>query len=171
MWESSLFDLNRRCGILPWFVLPVAAIINSTSIVLLATALPVTAVGGEQPVPIKFYPTSHGCPHRPLSAQSFSGCGDAPFTQTGSITPPVAIKKVRPLYPELAKRARIQGMLILEAVICKSGEIGEIRIIRSAHPLLDRAAVEAVSLWKYRPALMGGRPISVYLVVTVHFCI
>ena len=78
------------------------------------------------------------------------------------------INQVKPVYPPLAKQARIQGVVILEAVIDKAGNVAEIKVI-SGHPLLQQAAIDAVSQWKYKPTLLNGEPVEVVTTVTVNF--
>ena len=60
-------------------------------------------------------------------------------------------------------------MVILEAVITAGGAVDDVRILRSANPLLDAAAERAVRQWRYKPATLNGRAVSVYLTVTVTF--
>ena len=76
--------------------------------------------------------------------------------------------QTKPVYPPLAKQARIQGVVILEAVIGKDGSVNEIKVI-SGHPLLQQAAIDAVSQWKYKPTLLNGEPVEVVTTVTVNF--
>jgi protein TonB len=78
------------------------------------------------------------------------------------------IVKVQPVYPPLAKQARIQGVVILEAIIGKDGAVSEVKVI-SGHPLLQQAAIDAVSQWKYKPTLLNGEPVEVVTTVTVNF--
>ena len=78
------------------------------------------------------------------------------------------IVKVQPAYPPLAKQARIQGVVILEAIIGKDGAVTEVKVI-SGHPLLQQAAIDAVSQWKYKPTLLNGEPVEVVTTVTVNF--
>ncbi|HET9307220.1 MAG TPA: energy transducer TonB [Candidatus Sulfotelmatobacter sp.] len=78
------------------------------------------------------------------------------------------VKKVAPVYPPLARQARIQGTVILRAVISKSGDVGNIQLI-SGHPLLAPAAIEAVKQWKYQPYLMDGMPFEVETKVQINF--
>lgn len=59
--------------------------------------------------------------------------------------------------------------MILEAVITATGAVEEIRVIRSVHPLLDESAERSVCQWIYRPATLHGRPVRVFLTVTVDF--
>ena len=86
----------------------------------------------------------------------------------GAIREPVKIKHVAPRYPPAAQRARITGMVMLEAVIDRRGKVDDIRVVRSV-PELDRAAVEAVSQWEYSPTLLDGVAIPVLMTVTVSF--
>ena len=78
------------------------------------------------------------------------------------------ISKITPDYPPLAKMARIQGTVKLEAVISKDGTIQELKVI-SGHPLLVKAAVSAVQQWRYRPTLLSGEPVEVQTEVDVIF--
>ena len=82
---------------------------------------------------------------------------------------PVVLERVEPDYPESARRARLQGIVILEATITTSGEVRQVRVLKSVNPLLDEAALLAVRAWRYRPATLNGRAVSVYLTVTVRF--
>ena len=88
---------------------------------------------------------------------------------TAEVKQPQLIKKVEPPYPEIARKARIQGIVILEAVITKTGSVEEVKVLRALHPILDQAAVNAVKQWKYQPATLNGRPVKVYFTVTVNF--
>jgi periplasmic protein TonB len=78
------------------------------------------------------------------------------------------IRQVKPPYPPLAKQARIQGAVVLEAVISKQGGVENLRVI-SGHPLLIQAALDAVKQWKYKPTLLNGEPVEVVTTVTVNF--
>jgi|SRR5271166_153202 len=78
------------------------------------------------------------------------------------------IQKIEPLYPPLAKAARVQGQVLLNAVISKTGEIQNLVLV-SGHPLLVPAALEAVKKWRYRPYLLNGEPVEVETTVTVNF--
>jgi protein TonB len=81
----------------------------------------------------------------------------------------VLVTRVEPEYPEGPRRARMEGAVILEAVITASGEVDQLRVVKSAGPLLDRPALDAVRRWRYKPATLNGRAVSVYLTVTVTF--
>jgi protein TonB len=78
------------------------------------------------------------------------------------------IRDVKPTYPPLARAARIQGVVILQAQISKDGSIENLQLI-SGHPMLAPAAIEAVKQWKYRPYLLNGEPVEVETQVQVNF--
>ena len=78
------------------------------------------------------------------------------------------IKKVTPNYPALAKQARIQGHVLLQAEISKDGTIQNLQLI-SGHPMLAPAAIEAVKQWRYKPYLLNGEPVAVETQVDVVF--
>jgi protein TonB len=81
---------------------------------------------------------------------------------------PRKIADVRPIYPELARTARVEGTVVLEAVLDSAGRVTQLRIIKSV-PLLDIAALDAVRQWRYTPSLYGGRPVSVLMTITIRF--
>jgi periplasmic protein TonB len=78
------------------------------------------------------------------------------------------IRKVTPNYPQLAKQARIQGSVVLQAEISKDGTIQNLQLI-SGHPMLAPAAIEAVKQWRYKPYLLNGEPVAVETQVVVNF--
>jgi periplasmic protein TonB len=78
------------------------------------------------------------------------------------------VRKVPPAYPPLARQARIQGKVILQAQISKDGTIQNLQLV-SGHPMLAPAAIEAVKQWKYRPYLLNGEPVEVETQVEVNF--
>jgi protein TonB len=97
------------------------------------------------------------------------GVGDEPLRVGGEVKAPQLTNKVEPSYPEAARKARMEGVVILEAIITASGNVEDVRVLKSVNPLLDSAAQRAVQQWKYRPATLNGRAVRVYLTVTVTF--
>ncbi|HME37197.1 MAG TPA: energy transducer TonB [Candidatus Sulfotelmatobacter sp.] len=79
-------------------------------------------------------------------------------------------KRVAPVYPPLARQARIQGTVILKVRISKSGDVVNLQLV-SGHPMLAPAAIEAVKQWKYSPYLLNGDPVEVETNVAVNFTI
>jgi protein TonB len=86
----------------------------------------------------------------------------------GNIKEPKKIKDVLPVYPPIAKSARVQGQVILECTISPQGRVADVRVQRGV-PLLDQAAIEAVRQWQYSPTLLNGVPVPVIMTVTVTF--
>jgi protein TonB len=84
------------------------------------------------------------------------------------ITPPARIKYVAPVYPELARKNRVEGTVIIEATISVDGQVEDARVLRS-NPWLDEAALHAVRSWEYSPTLLNGRRTAVIMTVTVTF--
>lgn len=78
------------------------------------------------------------------------------------------IRQVQPNYPELAKEARIQGVVVLTAIIAKDGTIQKLQLV-SGHPMLVPAAINAVKQWRYKPYLLNGQPVEVVTTITVNF--
>jgi protein TonB len=78
------------------------------------------------------------------------------------------LSQVRPVYPQSAKDARVQGVVTLEVVIDKEGSVADLKLI-SGHPLLQQAAIDAVKQWKYKPTLVAGDRVEVVSTVTVTF--
>ena len=73
-----------------------------------------------------------------------------------------------PVYPPIAITARVEGTVVLEATIDESGAVNNLRVLESI-PLLDRAAIEAVSRWRYTPTRLNGKPVAVLMTVRVTF--
>ncbi len=101
------------------------------------------------------------------------GLPDAPPPPTavrvgGQIKEPKKLKNVAPVYPDIAKQARVQGIVILECTISPQGKVTDVKILRGI-PLLDAAAVDAVKQWVYSPTLLNGVPVPVIMTVTVNF--
>ena len=78
------------------------------------------------------------------------------------------INKVLPVYPPIAKNARIQGTVRLQAIISKNGVVENLHAI-SGHPMLIPAAVEAVKQWRYKPYYLNGEPVEVETTIDVNF--
>jgi periplasmic protein TonB len=137
-----------------------------------------------------------GAPETALQAPSLGVTGGVPWgdskdawngLNTGSPPPPPApaaavvrvrvggqvegaklIFQVRPEYPEVARMARIQGAVRLEAVISKEGTVESLKVV-SGPPLLMKAAFDAVAQWRYQPTLLNGEPVEVATEIEVNF--
>jgi protein TonB len=84
------------------------------------------------------------------------------------VTQGLRIHMVQPQYPPLARQARIQGVVVLEALIGKDGTIQNLHVV-SGHPMLTNAALEAVKEWRYKPYYLNGEPVEVVTTINVNF--
>jgi protein TonB len=92
----------------------------------------------------------------------------APIRVGGAVKQPRLTQLVPPVYPKLALQARVEGKVLLEAIVTTEGTVEEIQVI-SGHPLLVQAAVDCVRQWRYEPALLNGEPVRIILPAEVNF--
>jgi len=78
---------------------------------------------------------------------------------------------VQPVYPPLAKAAKMSGVVVMKAVISKDGSISALEIMSATNPVFNKAAIDAVRQWKYRPYMLNGEPTEVMTTITVNFAI
>jgi TonB family protein len=93
-----------------------------------------------------------------------------PLRVGGSLRTPIKVKDVPPVYPAIAMSARVQGVVILEALVDSEGNVANARILKSL-PLLDAAALQSVSQWKFAPTEVNGRPVALIMTITVSFAL
>jgi periplasmic protein TonB len=97
------------------------------------------------------------------------GGGGGPIRVVSSgIREPRRLVYVAPVYPDIARRAHVEGFVIVDCTIDAQGRVIDARVLKG-HPLLDEAAVSAVRQWRYSPTLLSGVPVPVLMTVTVHF--
>ena len=101
-------------------------------------------------------------------AASVTGNGKPPLRPGENLPAPTKIVDVQPAYPEIAQSARVQGVVIIDAVIDESGNVSAARVARSI-PLLDQSALDAVKQWKFTPTLLNGAPVPVVVTMTINF--
>lgn len=87
----------------------------------------------------------------------------------GDVKPPRLIEKVDPVYPEEARKEHVEGIVILEATTDEEGNVARVKVLKSKDPLLNEAAIDAVSQWKYEPFYIKGKPHGLVFTVTVRF--
>jgi protein TonB len=113
-------------------------------------------------------PPGPPAPPRAPCAPASSLLAQAPVRVGGNIKAPTKTRDVRPVYPDMAQAAKIQGVVIIEATIAEDGRIVGACVLRSI-PLLDEAALEAVNQWEFTPTLLNGMAVPVVMTVTVNF--
>ncbi len=87
----------------------------------------------------------------------------------GDVLPPKRTYAPRPNYTEDARRARVQGVVILQAVVDTLGEVGYVKVLKGLPQGLTESAVQVVEQWRYEPATLNGEPVPVYINLTVNF--
>lgn len=94
-----------------------------------------------------------------------------PIHLTHEITRPVKTHYPSPQYTEIARKARIEGTVILQSVIDTDGRVVDVKLLKGLSMGLSEKAIEAVQEWRFEPALLRGKPVSVYYTLTVHFAL
>lgn len=94
---------------------------------------------------------------------------DGPIHVGGDVQAPVKTFAPQPQYTEIARKARIQGVVIVQAIIDKQGNVDNVKILKGLPMGLDSAAVESIKTWKFEPATLNGKPVDVYYNLTVNF--
>jgi protein TonB len=103
-----------------------------------------------------------------LGTGSAAGTGTGPVRVGGLVRPPTKIRHVDPVYPEIARAARVSASVVLDCLLDVEGRVTEIRVV-AGHPLLDAAAKDAVARWRYTPTYLNDTAVPVLLTVTVRF--
>jgi protein TonB len=93
----------------------------------------------------------------------------APVRVGGQIQAPALVRRVEPIYPDIAVAAHIRGVVILEATVDRDGRVTDVNVLRSGNRLLDEAAITAVRQWQYRPLVLNGLPEPFVLTVVLTF--
>jgi TonB family protein len=132
----------------------------------------------DQPEPIRDQEADEEVDYVP-DANLVLGVPDAPpppepegpirFVVGGNITEPEKISGPNPIYPEAARRARIQGVVVLECTIGKEGSVTSVKTLRGLPLGLTEAAEDAVRKWRFKPSTLNGKPVEVLYILTVRF--
>ena len=94
---------------------------------------------------------------------------EGPIIVAGDVVPPEREYAPNPVYSEMARKARIQGVVIVQAIIDKQGNVTNVKVLKGLPMGLDQAAANAVKEWRFKPATLGGKPVAVYYNLTVNF--
>lgn len=92
-----------------------------------------------------------------------------PLRVGGAVAPPTKLFAPSPRYPEIARQAREQGLVIVEAVIDESGAVVRAEIVKGLRFGLNEAALDAIRRWRFEPATLGGKPVAVVYNLTINF--
>jgi protein TonB len=92
-----------------------------------------------------------------------------PLQVGGDVQAPVKLDAPPPQYTEIARKARIQGVVIVQAIINKEGSVENVKVLKGLPMGLDQAAIDAIKRWRFKPATLNGKPVTVYYNLTVNF--
>ena len=108
-------------------------------------------------------------PPPPPKVEAVKPKQDGPLKVGGNVQSAKLIKHPSPIYPPIAKQARIQGTVVLQAIIGKDGTVQNLKMISATSPLLVANAMDAVKQWVYQPTLLNSEPVDVVTEITVNF--
>lgn len=134
-----------------------------------------TVPAGYMAVPLDelmkaFQPGLAQAPASPAPAAPARPDFAGPVTRPGNgVSNPIPINKPEPRYSEEARKARVEGTVMLSLVVDPEGNTRNIKVVRSLEPSLDQKAIEAVSQWKFKPGLKDGTPVAVQAQIEVTF--
>ena len=94
--------------------------------------------------------------------------GPKPVSVSSGVASGMLIHKTQPVYPSIARSARVQGTVVLQAKISRSGSVTDLRVV-SGPPMLRQSAIDAVKTWKYKPYLLNNQPTEVNTTIDVRF--
>ena len=109
-------------------------------------------------------PFAHASSAQPMVREQPKG----PLHVSQGVAEGLLLQRVVPRYPPIALASRMQGTVVLQATISKAGAIEHLRVVSGA-PMLQQAAIDAVSQWRYRPYLLNGQPVDVETTINVVF--
>jgi protein TonB len=107
-------------------------------------------------------------PPTPPKVETSKAATPARIRVGGNVQRAMQLSAPPPIYPQLAKAQRVQGVVKLQAVISKDGTIEQLSVL-SGHPLLIGAAMDAVKKWRYKPTLLNGEPVEIITQIDVNF--
>jgi protein TonB len=126
--------------------------------------------GSDQPQGVPWgVPHGVGVDGPPSTPTVAPAVPDVPLPVGGDVKAPVVIRRVQPIYPKLALTARMNGTVIVECIIDKTGRVREAHVVRSTSTLFDQTAVEAVQQWQFAPGSLHGQAVDTIFDLTVTF--
>ena len=144
-----------------WYSVPLSVLIHVVALAALVVVPLVAMNGVPTPESVIVFAVTPAPPPPPPPPPQIVPVG-------GDIKEPRKIRDVRPVYPQVAMAARVEGIVIIQATISKEGSVIDAKVLRS-QPLLDQAALDAVTQWTFTPTTLNGVPVEVLMTITVNF--
>ena len=94
---------------------------------------------------------------------------EGPLRVVGDVKAPIVQHRVDPVYPDMARKTRVAGIVIVEAIINKDGSVEQVKVIKGLPMGMSESAIEAVKQWKFKPGTLNGEPVEVIFNLTVNF--
>ncbi|HXH92725.1 MAG TPA: TonB family protein [Thermoanaerobaculia bacterium] len=126
------------------------------------------STGSDQPKGVP-WGTKDSIGDGPPATNTAPATPDVPIPVTGDVKAPVVIHRVSPLYPRLALSAHMNGTVVVECIIDKTGRIRDARVLTSSSPMFNQSAIEAVEQWQFAPGTLYGNKIDTIFDLTVTF--
>lgn len=140
--------------------------------ILTAPPVAASAESGRQPRVVPIHPaSSDALPQIIVASPGGAGLVPQRVRVSGGVMQGLRVSSVAPVYPEMAKAERVQGAVVLAAIIGKDGSVQSLHVINTASPLLNQAAIDAVKQWKYRAYILDGNPVEVDTTIAVNFAL
>ena len=153
---------NMAPNTLPEHVVPAAATTTSDA------TTNADSTGSDQPQGVP-WGTKDSVGDGPLTASTAPVTPDVPIPVRGDVKAPVVIHRVNPLYPRLALNARMNGTVVVECIIDKTGVVRDARVLTSSSPMFNQSAIDAVQQWQFAPGTLYGNKIDTIFDLTVTF--
>jgi TonB family protein len=120
-------------------------------------------------IPLSGFAGAAGLPTTTFVARPDTRAADGTLRAGGAIKPPQKVYGVNPVYPQEAKDAGVEGIVVIDTKIGAVGSVAEAWVVKSTAPILDAAALDAVRQWRYTPTMMNGVAVPIIVTVTVSF--
>jgi periplasmic protein TonB len=160
--KPQIATANTAPSTMPNHVVPAAATTASD------VATNADSTGSDQPKGVP-WGTKDGIGDGPQTANIAPGTPDVPIPVTGDVKAPVVIHRVNPLYPRMALTARMNGVVVVECIIDKSGRVRDAHALTSSSPMFNQSAIDAVEQWQFAPGTLYGNKIDTIFDLTVTF--
>jgi protein TonB len=160
--KPTVPDANLAPNTMPEHAVPAAAATTT------GETAAVNTVGSDQQLGVP-WGVEHGIGVDGPPANIQPAAPDVPMRIIGDVRPPVVIRRVQPVYPKLAIAARMNGTVIVECIIDKSGRVREAHVLTSTSPMFNQSAIDAVQQWQFAPGSLHGTAVDTIFDLTVTF--